>query len=131
MVREQRLSERRACRLVGLSRDSCQHPPTTDQATQDLHEKIVEIEHMRRRKRSKRPINERAPLQLARTFNEVQSMDFVSDSLFGGRRMKYLTVADAFSHESVHIVVDFGISGQHVTLVHDRAALFRGYPHTV
>jgi putative transposase len=35
------LSERRACRLVGLSRDSYRHPPQPDQATLDLHEKIV------------------------------------------------------------------------------------------
>jgi putative transposase len=61
------------------------------------------------------------PLQLARTVNEVWSMDFVSDSLSGGRRLKYLTVADDFSHESVDIAVDFGISGQYVTRLLDRA----------
>ncbi|WP_435370771.1 IS3 family transposase [Hydrogenophaga intermedia] len=167
MVSEHHLSERRACRLVGHSRDSYRHPPTADQATLDLHEKIVEIAHVRRRfgyrrihdllrpqfpgvnhkrvyrlyrqanlavrrrKKSKRPINERVPLQLARTVNEVWSMDFVSDSLSGGRRLKYLTVADDFSHESVDIVVDFGISGHYVTRVLDRAALFRGYPKAV
>jgi len=167
MVSEHHLSERRACRLVGLSRDSYRHPPQADQATQDLHEKIVEIAHVRRRfgyrrihdllrpqfpgvnhkrvyrlyrqanlavrrrKKGKRPINERVPLQLARTVNEVWSMDFVSDSLSGGRRLKYLTVADDFSHESVEIAVDFGISGHYVTRVLDRAALFRGYPQAV
>lgn len=167
MVSEHHLSERRACRLVGLSRDSYRHPPQADQATLDLHEKIVEIAHVRRRfgyrrihdllrpqfpgvnhkrvyrlyrqanlavrrrKKSKRPVNERMPLQLARTVNEVWSMDFVSDSLSGGRRLKYLTVADDFSHESVDIVVDFGISGEYVTRVLDRAALFRGYPQVV
>lgn len=167
MVSEHHLSERRACRLVGLSRDSYRHPPQTDQATVELHEKIVEIAHVRRRfgyrrihdllrpqfpgvnhkrvyrlyrqanlavrrrKKGKRPVNERVPLQLARTVNEVWSMDFVSDSLSGGRRLKYLTVADDFSHESVDIAVDFGISGQYVTRVLDRAALFRGYPKAV
>ena len=167
MVSEHHLSERRACCLVGLSRDSYRHAPQADQATQDLHEKIVEIAHVRRRfgyrrihdllrpqfpgvnhkrvyrlyrqanlavrrrKKGKRPVNERVPLQLARTVNEVWSMDFVSDSLSGGRRLKYLTVADDFSHESVEIAVDFGISGQYVTRVLDRAALFRGYPQAV
>ncbi len=167
MVSKHHLSERRACCLVGLSRDSYRHAPQADQATQDLHEKIVEIAHVRRRfgyrrihdllrpqfpgvnhkrvyrlyrqanlavrrrKKGKRPVNERVPLQLARTVNEVWSMDFVSDSLSGGRRLKYLTVADDFSHESVEIAVDFGISGQYVTRVLDRAALFRGYPQAV
>jgi putative transposase len=167
MVSEHHLSERRACRLVGLSRDSYRHPPQADQATGALHEKIVEIAHVRRRfgyrrihdllrpqfpgvnhkrvyrlyrqanltvrrrKKGKRPVNERVPLQLARTVNEVWSMDFVSDSLSGGRRLKYLTVADGFSHESVDIAVDFGISGQYVTRLLDRAPLFRGYPRAV
>jgi putative transposase len=82
---------------------------------------------VRCRKKGKRPVNERVPLQLARTVNEVWSMDFVSDNLSGGRRLKYLTVADDFSHESLDIAVEFGISGQYVTRLLDRAALFRGY----
>ena len=167
MVSDHHLSERRACRLVGLSRDSYRNPPQADQAALELHEKIVQIAHVRRRfgyrrihdllrpefpgvnhkrvyriyrqanlavrkrKKGKRPVNERVPLQLARTVNEVWSMDFVSDSLASGRRLKYLTVADDFTHESVDIAVDFGISGQYVTRVLDRAALFRGYPKAV
>ena len=167
MVSEQHFSERRACRLVGLSRDSYRHPPQANHATVELHEKIVEITHVRRRfgyrrihdmlrpqfpgvnhkrvyrlyrqanlavrqhRKGKRPVNERVPLELARTINEVWSMDFVSDRLSGGRRLKYTTVADDFSKESVDIVVDFGISGQYVTRVLDRAELFRGYPQVV
>ena len=86
---------------------------------------------VRRRRRGKRSASERVPLQPARTINEVWSMDFVSDSLANGRRLKYLTVADDFSHECVEIAVDFGISGQYVTRVLDRAARFRGYPLAV
>jgi putative transposase len=37
-------------------------------------------------------------------------MDFVSDSLANGRRLKCLTVADDYSHECVDIAVD--VSGQ-------------------
>jgi putative transposase len=58
-------------------------------------------------------------------------MDFVSDSLSGGRRLKYLTEADDFSHESVEIAVDFGISGHNATRVLDRGAQFCGYPQAV
>ena len=70
-------------------------------------------------------------MQLAKAVNEVWSMDFVSDSLSNGRRLKYLTVADDFSHECVDIAVDFGISGEYVTRLLDRAAVFRGYPDMV
>jgi len=161
------LSERRACSLVGLSRDSYRHPPETDQMTQDLTSKIVEIAQVRRRfgyrrihdmlrpefpgvnhkrvyrlysqanlavrrrKKVKRPASDRVPLQLANNVNEVWSMDFVSDSLANGRRIKFLTVADDFSHECVDITVDWGISGQYVTRLLDRAAVFRGYPLAV
>jgi putative transposase len=167
MVEQYHRSERHACRLVGLSRDSYRNPPEPDQMTKDLSGKIVEIAQLRRRfgyrrihdmlrpefpgvnhkrvyrlysqanlavrrrKKAKRPMSERVPLPLAQSVNEVWSMDFVSDSLSGGRRLKYLTVADDFSHESVDIVVDYGISGQYVTRVLDRAALFRGYPRAV
>jgi putative transposase len=58
-------------------------------------------------------------------------MDFVSDSLANGRRLKCLTVADDFSHECVDITVDYGISGEYVTRLLDRAAVFRGYPAAV
>ena len=167
MVDEHQLSERRACSLVGLSRDSYRNPPQPDQLTRDLGERIVDIAHVRRRfgyrrihdllrqefpgvnhkrvyrlyknanlavrrrKKVKRPPNEHVPLQIARKVNDVWSMDFVSDSLSNGRRIKCLTVADDFSHECVDIAVDFGISGQYVTRLLDQAAIFRGYPIAV
>jgi putative transposase len=167
MVEEHQLSERRACSLVGLSRDSYRNPPQPDQLTRDLGERIVDIAHVRRRfgyrrihdllrsefpgvnhkrvyrlyknanlavrrrKKVKRPPNERVPLQIARKVNDVWSMDFVSDSLSNGRRIKCFTVADDFSHECIDIAVDFGISGQYVTRLLDQAAIFRGYPIAV
>jgi putative transposase len=167
MIQDHQLSERHACRLVGLSRDSYRNPSQPDQLSRDLCERIVDIAHVRRRfgyrrihdllrpefpqvnhkrvyrlyrdanlavrrrKKAKRPLNERVPLQLAQTVNEVWSMDFVSDSLSNGRRIKCLTVADDFSHECVDIAVDYGISGQYVTRLLDQAALFRGYPLAV
>ena len=43
MIAQHHLSERRACRLVGLSRDSYRNPPVVDEATQQLSAKIVEV----------------------------------------------------------------------------------------
>lgn len=95
------MSERHACRVVGLSRDSYRHPPEVDEATQALSAAIIDIAHTRRRfgyrrihdllrpafpqvnhkrvyrlystanlavrkrKKVKRPANERVPLQIA------------------------------------------------------------------
>ena len=167
MVEQFHLSERRACRLVGLSRDSYRNPPVMDDQTAALNGAIVEVAHTRRRfgyrrihdllrqdfpnvnhkrvyrlyrdanlavrkrKKIRRPPSERVPLQIAKSVNEVWSMDFVSDALSNGHRFKCLTVADDFSHECVDITADFGIGGQYVTRLLDRAALFRGYPKAV
>ncbi len=48
MVEIHYLSERRACRLVGLSRESYRHPPQTDAQPQQLSDRIVDIAHERR-----------------------------------------------------------------------------------
>jgi putative transposase len=49
MVDETGLSERRACWLVGLSRDSYRHPPVVDEMTARLTARIIETAHQRHR----------------------------------------------------------------------------------
>lgn len=167
MIEHFDMSERHACHLVGLSRDSYRHPPEPDAQTAALSAAIIDLAQTRRRfgyrrihdllrpkfpqgnhkrvyrlysaanlavrkrKKAKRPVSERVPLQIAQGVNEVWRMDFVSDSLANGRCIKCLTVADDFSHECVDIGVDYGISGQYVTRLLDRAAAFHGYPSAV
>jgi len=161
------LSERRACRLAGLSRDSFRHPPEAPTATLALSARIIELAQIRRRfgyrrlhdllapefpnvnhkkiyrlyreanlavrrrRKAKRPVGERQRLCPATLPNEVWSMDFVSDALASGRRIKCLTVADDFTHESVDIAVDHGIGGAYVVRLLDQVACFRGYPKAV
>ena len=105
MIEQCDLAERRACRIVGLCRDSYRHPPEVDTMTQELSGKIIEIAYAHRRfgyrriddllrpqfpgvnhKKVRRAASERVPLHLAQSINEVWSMDFVCDSLSTGRR---------------------------------------------
>lgn len=58
-------------------------------------------------------------------------MDFVSDTLEYGRRLKCLTIVDDFTKESVDIVIDHGISGRYVTRVLDGVAQLRGLPRSI
>lgn len=161
------ISERRACRLAGLSRDAFRHPPVASAATAALSAKLVELAQARRRfgyrrlhdllqkafpqvnhkrvyrlyhaanlavrkrRKAKCPAVLRQPLAAALAPNAVWSMDFVSDTLANGRRIRCLTVADDFGHECVDIAVDHGLSGLYVTRVLDQAACFRGYPRAV
>jgi putative transposase len=88
------------------------------------------LQVQRRRKRHGVAV-ERRPLTVPERPNQVWSIDFVSDSLETGRRLKCLTVVDDFTKEAIDIVVDHGISGQYVTRVLDSAARFRDLPKTI
>ena len=161
------LSERRACRLAGLSRDAYRNEPVPTAATQALSARLIELAHERRRfgyrrlhdllrpefpdvnhkkiyrlydeaglkvrkrRKAQRPVDERQALVAAREPNETLSMDFVSDALANGRRIKCLTIVDDFTRECVDIAVDHGISGAYVVRLLDQAACFRGYPRAV
>ena len=72
---------------------------------------------------------ERQPAALAP--NELWSMDFVSDALFDGRRLRALTVVDAYTREALAIDVNQGIKGEQVVEAMDRIASIRGTPRAI
>ena len=49
MLDHAEVSERRACRLAGLSRDAFRHPPVPSAATCDLSARLVALAQARRR----------------------------------------------------------------------------------
>ena len=49
MIEQFQLSERRACRLLGLSKDIFRNPPIASEQTQSLRCRIVDIAHQRLR----------------------------------------------------------------------------------
>jgi putative transposase len=83
------------------------------------------------RKRRRGVAVERRALEVPRGPNEVWSMDFVSDSLEHGRRLKCLAIVDDYTKEAIDIPVDHGRSGEYLTRVRDRVGAFRGLPRVL
>lgn len=79
-----------------------------------------------RRKGRKRVSRERVPALAPSGPNECWSLDFVSDGLAWGRRIRMLTIVDAFTRESLAIEVDTSLPGVRVARVLDRVIAERG-----
>jgi putative transposase len=79
------------------------------------------------RKRSrKRVARERCPLAQLAGPDQRWALDFVSDALASGRKLRLLTVVDAFTRESLAIEVDTSLSGARVARVLDQMIDRRG-----
>jgi putative transposase len=78
----------------------------------------------RRRKRVSRA--DRVPLAAPAGPNQVWTSDFVHDALSWGRKIRMLTVEDAFTREALAIEVDTSLSGVRVVRVLDRLTEERG-----
>ena len=86
-----------------------------------------------RRKKPRRHVSSKIRLDRPKVTatNQCWSMDFMSDSLFNGRKIRVLTLVDNFSRESLAIEVGFGFTGQRVARVLDRVMVRCGYPKTI
>lgn len=83
---------------------------------------------MRKREGRKRAIGTRAPMAFPQEPNQRSSLDFVSDALSDGRRVRMLNVIDDFSRECLAAAIDTSLSGIRVDRELDRIAGMRGYP---
>lgn len=63
--------------------------------------------------------------------NEQWAMDFVSDSLFNGRKIRTLNILDLFSRECLAIEVDTSLSGLRVARVLERLTESRSIPKAI
>jgi putative transposase len=86
---------------------------------------------VRRRKRKRIGPFERKPLPKPTAANKSWSMDFVSDGLADGRRLRCLAIVDDCTRECVAIEVDTSITGTRVKTVLERLAETRGLPRSI
>ena len=86
---------------------------------------------IRRKKRKKTTAILRVQIPDAIRPNQYWAMDFMSDALYNGRRIRLLTLIDEYTRESLVIEVDTSINGVRVTNVLNRIALVRGLPDII
>lgn len=102
----------------------------------DNHKRVFRVyqelglQRSRRRKRKTAKWRGEAPPEASR-INEVWAMDFVSDQLSGGRKIRMLTVIDVFSRECLAIEVDTSLSGERVVRVLNHLVEQRGKPEII
>ena len=161
------LSERRACRLVGIGRSTLRYRSRarTDESSlrQRLRELAAErprfgyrrlhvllrregviVNHkrierlyreeglaVRRRTRKRVARNGRGRAAFPGRPNQQWGIDFVSDTLAWGRRIRLFTVVDVFTREVLAIEVDTSLPGGRVVRVLERLAVARGAPDEI
>jgi putative transposase len=86
-----------------------------------------------RRKRPRRRVAaaHRVEKPQASSLNEAWSMDFVSDELFNGHRIRSLNVVDNFSRESLAITVDHRLNGHDVVATMNYLKMSNGLPKRI
>ncbi|MEM9412744.1 MAG: IS3 family transposase [Planctomycetota bacterium] len=63
--------------------------------------------------------------------NDCWAMDFMTDELFDGRRIRLLTIVDHFTRESIAIEVSQRCRGKDVVATLERIGASREYPKTI
>lgn len=86
---------------------------------------------MPRRQRKKIPLVEPQPLVRPGVANEVWSIDFLFDRIASGRTLKCLAIVDDATTESVAIVAEHSMGGNHLTRVLDQIGYQRGRPAVI
>jgi len=96
-------------------------------------ERIYREEHLqvRRRKRKRAGSAGRVTLEQPTGPNQLWAMDFVSDALADGRKMRMLVVIDVYSRECLHIEVDTSLPGRRVVRVLDELVAMRTLPKRI
>ena len=86
---------------------------------------------LRIRRRKKMAAIQRIEAPAPTRVNERWSMDFVSDALSSGRKIRALTMVDDYSRKCHRIEVDTSIGGQRVTRVLNEIAQGEGLPELI
>lgn len=165
-MNQHEISERRACRLVNLSRSVKQYQPKPrddsaiiavlkqlaeqhprwgfdkmfawcrNQGYKWNHKRVYRVYcamklNLRMRKRQRLPKRYPDPLVQPDAPNVCWSMDFMSDALLTGQRIRTLNIIDDFNREVLAIEVDTSLPARRVVRVLNRLVDWRGGPQAL
>ncbi|PTR17001.1 putative transposase [Nitrosospira sp. Nsp2] len=83
------------------------------------------------RRTKKRLIRPMQPLDAPQLPNEVWSLDFMSDSLYQGRRFRTLNILDESVREALAIEIDTSLPAQRVVRTLQQLEVWRGLPKAI
>jgi len=86
---------------------------------------------VRRTKRKRLKSGQRENILIPIFPNEQWAMDFMSDSLFSGRKFRTLNILDLFNRECIAIEADNSLTGTKVTQILNRLIETRGMPKSI
>lgn len=100
------------------------------------HKKIYRVYtdmnlNIRRRAKKRLPERVKQPLSVPTAPNQVWSIDFMSDSLTDGRKIRLLNIIDDFNRESLAIEVDTSLPSQRLIRVLEKLIEDRGCPKNI
>ena len=99
------------------------------------HKKVYKIykkeDLMKRKKKKKRLVREKNKLEIPKALNQVWAMDFMSDSLSNGNKIRTLNIIDVFSRECISLQVDRSISSEKVISILEYLEFTRGLPEKI
>ena len=87
--------------------------------------------HLPRRTKKRLPVRFRQPLVVVPQPNVVWAVDFMSDTLYGGRRFRTLNILDEGVREGLAIEVDTSLPAERVIRVLEQVTAWRGHPQTI
>lgn len=87
--------------------------------------------NLRRKTKKRIPERIKQPLLQLTSPNMIWSMDFMSDSLYSGRRYRLLNIMDEFNRELLDVEVDTSLPAVRVIKTLERICEYRGNPKAI
>ena len=84
-----------------------------------------------RRTKKRLPLRPRQPLTVVPELNTVWAMDFMSDTLYSGRRFRTLNILDEGIREGLAIEIDTSLPAARVIRVLEQVVSWRGHPQAL